>query len=343
MEHSRRTGRWVLGIGGVLLLLSACVLVFTFRDRPPQPQAGPAVQRAWRRAQELGNYRFVSDVAVRTLPAPALANVGRSSREERLHLEGAIDLPARSMRLSLWQGEGSVLKARDGLEIRIEGDRAYGREFGADWQEIDDFSGAFAPVQDPMAYLAGAMNLTSLGSETRVLPAVDDGGQAILRPSSVVQFSRYGFELDGPALATHLRMQFEQSMRDSGELPPGVSLEIPTQFRDATGEGEVWIDDRGLPLRLTLRIAYPEEESGERAESQIQTDFSGFPPEEVASSPRFLRDPAAWVANSLGLDSAARVHRPDPGHHPVDGHLPLGPKPPPGCLCSRATGTPAGG
>ncbi|MEA3395908.1 MAG: hypothetical protein U9R05_00405 [Chloroflexota bacterium] len=101
--------------------------------------------------------------------------------------------------------------------------------------------------------------------------------------------------MDGPSLAAYLRDQLETYLREKGELPANLTLGVSDQFREATGAGEVWIDQHGLPLRLTAHLVYPEQRNGELVEADIQTDFSTFAPVYQAQS-RLAR-----VAGALGL------------------------------------------
>jgi hypothetical protein len=103
--------------------------------------------------------------------------------------------------------------------MRVEGDTAYGRTGGADWQKVQDFTSGFAPGRDPLAYLNGPRSITEVpavaGSDTR-------------------QFS---FRVDGPAFAEFMRQQLEDELRRTGKLPAGVSLDTPRVYRDVAGEG----------------------------------------------------------------------------------------------------------
>ncbi len=271
------------------------ILPLSITSRPiPAPSPVEEVQSAWRRAQEAGTYHFATEIVQTTYPAPALVNVGRSSRRDSLHIEGQANVPDRTLYLTLWKGGGSLVGLRDGVEVRVEGDRAYGRPIGGAWQEIDDFTGAFAPDSDLMAYLAGATNVRELSRETRTFPSPADGSERR------ITFTRYRFDLDGPAFAEYLRRQLEDYLRENGELPAGLTLSVSDQFRRATGRGEVWIDDRGLPLRLVVHLAYPPQRSGERVEADIQTDFWNFGPLLEA------RSPLTRLAGALGLPRSAR-------------------------------------
>ena len=54
------------------------------------------VRAAWQRAQEAGVYGFSTEIVQKTYPAPALVNVGRSSRKDTIYLEGQTNLPESS-------------------------------------------------------------------------------------------------------------------------------------------------------------------------------------------------------------------------------------------------------
>jgi len=276
---SRLSNGWPLVLAAALLLLVVALI-------PLRPNARPSpeeeIQAAWQRAQQAGTYRFATEIFQTTHPAPALLNTGRSSRQDTLHIEGEIRLPDRTLQMTLWQDGGSVLDARDGVEVRVEGDRAYGRQLGGTWEEIPDFSGAFAPGNDLLAYLAGARNVRR---------------EEVSAPSALAPgHTRYSFDVDGPAFATHLRDQMERYLIEKGELPAGLTLETSSLYRGVTGEGQIWMDSDGLPLRLSVHLIYPPGENGDQVEAQIQTDFSGFDRGRLLAS-----SPWGRLASALGL------------------------------------------
>lgn len=278
--HSLTRWSYVLA-AAVLLLMMALIPQQASHAR--SSSAEEEVQAAWQRAQRAGAYRFATEILQTTYPAPALVNVGRSSRQDRLRIEGEISLPDRTLLMTLWQDGGSALNARDGIEVRVEGDRAYGHAPGEPWQEIPDFSGAFAPDNDLLAYLAGVKNVRR--EETSAPSALTPG------------YTRYSFEVDGPAFASYLRDQMERYLVEKGELPPGLTLESSSLYRGVTGQGQIWVDNDGLPLRLSVHLTYPPEKNGERIEAQIQSDFSGFNRERLAVAP----SPWERLAGALNL------------------------------------------
>ncbi len=55
-----------------------------------------------------------------------------------IYLEGDADLPAHTLLLRLWPNSSEAVNADNYVELRIEGDRAYGRAAGGEWQEMDN-------------------------------------------------------------------------------------------------------------------------------------------------------------------------------------------------------------
>ncbi len=232
---------------------------------------GEAIQAAWRRAQQSGVYHYSTELIQTIYPSPALSNVGRSAQEDLLYMEGQTDLPNRAMQLTLWTKGGSAASRKDGIEVRIEGDEAYGRSLGGDWQKINDFSATFAPGQDLLAYLAGAKNVRAVGDD--------------LAAPAFPGLAQYVFDLDGPAFGRYVTEQLERALQEKGELPAGLTLEVANEYLGMTGGGRVWLTSDGLPARLTIEAEFPQREDGQRVAVSIKTDFSAFAPLEQASAP----------------------------------------------------------
>ncbi len=246
------------------------------------------VREAWRRAQDIGQYHFTSELVQTTHPGPALVNVGRSSETQRLYMEGETDLPADQLQLALWQNEGSAVNQHNGIEIRIDGTETFGRVAGGEWQEMPEFANAFAPGQDLMGYLAGMRKVRDVGVETRAMD-FSDGSR------TSASYRHYVFEVDGPDFAAYMRDQMEQHLIKHGELPVGMSLGLSDLYLDITGEGEVWLDGDGLPRRIKMHIVYPEMKNGDWVEATVINDFFGYP----AAQASLLEAPLKWLAGAL--------------------------------------------
>lgn len=271
-----------LAIVTILLLLFVSITPLITHAEPMS--STQRVQQAWQNAQQSGAYHFATNIEQTTFPAPTLANVGRSSRASQLFIEGDTDLPNKSLSLILWNGGGSAQNPKDGIEIRIDGDKATGRQIGGQWQAIDNFSDSFAPGGDLTTYLIGAKHIER----------ADDAN------STAHNFTRYTFTLNGPAFAAHLRDQLEAELLKKGELPAGINLDISEQFKDITGQGEVWLSAQNMPLRLSIHLDYPRQANGERIEANIQTDFSNFAALEQ------VHNPVARLAAGFGLPATAK-------------------------------------
>ncbi len=251
----------------VLMLITLVCAPVAAADAPPGSPPGSAeqaVRRAWEAARDAGTYQFASDVVQTTYPTPALSNVGRSLTRNELHLEGDVDLPGRALEMRLWTNGGSVANPDSAAEMRIEGEQAWIRQSGGSWQEVEDFTGGFAPGGDFMSYLVGAKNVKC-----------DD----VMRDG----VSRFTFDFDGPAFAAYMRDQMEQILRERGELPLNLHLDSSRAYQGMTGGGEVTLDDRGLPLRLTIHLVYPPEQDSERVEADLDTSFA-FDAEQVSQA-----------------------------------------------------------
>jgi hypothetical protein len=210
-------------------------------------------------------------------PAPVLGNVGRSSTRNQLHLEGDVALPARALTMRLWTGGGSVANPAGAVEMRIEGARAWTRQGGGAWQEAADFTGGFAPGGDFLAYLVGVKNVRLLdGQGDKVTRWQGEEDRVTVSPPHRVtpaSYTRFAFDLDGPTIANHLRDQLESYLRERGELPLNLRLDASRTYQQMTGQGEITLDDRGLPLRLTIHMAFPPDRDNQRVEADVTTYF----------------------------------------------------------------------
>lgn len=228
------------------------------------PRAGAAVApdpvtAAWKQARAAGSYHFQSDIIQVTTPSATLANVGRASRTERLYVEGQNDLRQQKLELQLWAQDGSALERDGGVAVRVENGTTLVRQGSGDWQESASVSDSFAPQGDLMAYLAAVRGVTAHPPETR----------------AGLTFTRYSFQIDGPAFAQHMREQIEATLRQKGELPVGGQIAAPSVYRDMTGTGELWVGHDGLPIRQLLSLNFPEQRD-ESIQARITIDFSRF-------------------------------------------------------------------
>jgi hypothetical protein len=187
------------------------------------------VQRAWDHARDVGVYRFATDLGESIYPARSLSNAGRGPQRVNLHMEGDVDLPARTLEFRLWQpgmapgpyagllgrqagvggmapsplgavetgqtgAGGSVMTPDSGAEARIEGDRAYMRPVGGEWKQVQDFSTSFAPGNDPLAFLGGIKDVRAApAEEASSRGAEEQGSGGAGEEASIFHVSRFSW------------------------------------------------------------------------------------------------------------------------------------------------------
>ena len=100
--QKRTPGLRLMSILASVLILAATLFTLFW----PPSNARAAVQATWRSARGAGGYTFRADVVQQVIPVATIANVGRTSREYRYHLEGKRDLVAHSLELTLWDQGG---------------------------------------------------------------------------------------------------------------------------------------------------------------------------------------------------------------------------------------------
>ncbi|MGB0383516.1 MAG: LamG-like jellyroll fold domain-containing protein [Ardenticatenaceae bacterium] len=247
----------------LLLVLLASQPTAIFSAPALDPAAVDEVNDAWQQALEIGVYDYSSDIVQTTWPTPRLKNVGLSSTQRHFYLEGDTNLHEDFLQLALWSDGGNTRGRDNALEIKIEEGKSLGRVANQAWEEMesDGITDLFAPGNDTLAYLNAMRNVARAGEETR----------------AGITFTRYTFEVDGPAFAEYMRDQMQQELARSGELPPSLNLGVADHYVKMTGAGEIWIDTKGLPLRQIVDLEFPPEKGAmERYDAQITTDYSNW-------------------------------------------------------------------
>ena len=130
--------------------------------------AAPAAQRqisqAWQRAVDLGSYRYATDVIQTTVPLATVANMGRSSKQQSIYVEGSTDLREQTMHMTLWLDGGNVLDSASGIELKTEQGKTFGRRGQGEWQETSSVTDWAAPQGDFLAFLTAAKNVRNQGT-----------------------------------------------------------------------------------------------------------------------------------------------------------------------------------
>jgi hypothetical protein len=144
----------------VIALLAAAMLAVVFAQRlSPASAASAAVDSTWQLARLSGGYTFSADIIQKTVPLPTLGNIGRSSKEYAYFVQGSTDFEDQSLEMALWSGGGSVQDDGSASRFKVEGDQAFTQRDDQTWEEISDFTGAFAPGGDFLGFLSAARNV----------------------------------------------------------------------------------------------------------------------------------------------------------------------------------------
>lgn len=258
------------------------------------PSAQEAVERAWELAHESGRYAFRTDMLQTTEPANRLENAGRDKRIDRLHMEGEADRIEKTLSTEMWRAGFE----EQTIAVRVVNGKTYGRVGLNEWAEVDGYADMFAPAGDPMSFLAGAANIQLAGEETRRYTQ-PDGSELSLA------FTRYTFDVDGYAFADYVKRDLEATLHASGELPQGISLSASDVLQNATGQGEIWLNEEGLPSYLAIDLEFPRQPNGDEVTAEIQTEFRDYNMERLtAAQTGLIENPSVWVTHRLPTTAA---------------------------------------
>lgn len=247
----------VLCLSGLLLGLPLIRTAASFNSSFATPQE--EIRTAWERLQDAGVYSVAAEVEQISHPLATIQNVGKQTERSYLHMDGTVNRFEKTMEMDLWSQGGSVLDTTSSAQIKMEGERAYARSGEGDWQEIQNFTGMFAPGGDFSIFLSSVKNARFVASGT---PADESAG-----------LTRYAFEVDGYSLANKLQTEIQKQMTAEG-LPPGVEIALSGSYQDMTGSGEVWINADGYPVRQKITLAFPPQEDS-TIEALLDVSFSG--------------------------------------------------------------------
>lgn len=249
----------------LFILIIILVSLGIARQSRAQSDAADRLQDAWANTERAGSYDFTTELTETRTPAPRITSIGRSPQIRTIYAAGTADRRAEQLTLSLWDDPTQLHSDAASYDIEIDGVDARARAHGGQWEQIDDFSGSFAPSGDAAAFLSAAKYVESLGQ-----------GSAENPQRGTITYERYAFTLDGDAYANYLNEMLQTQMREQGQLPRGVSVTGGEHFRDMIGSGEAWIDENGLPLRMAVEMQFPQDRNGERLTMSVKTDFVGY-------------------------------------------------------------------
>lgn len=298
MASLKRNQRFVIIFG--LCLLSVVTLVWILIPEKRAKSSERVVQEAWNLMREVGQYDFSTTVEQITYPAPALANVGQSSTKEVYQITGKADLNQDTLNISLFKNQGSLLNKIDGVEIHVEGDKASGRVIGsAEWEPLENYrSASISFGNNGSSYLASAKNVQSGGSRTMSVMQKDGS-------TGNISVNRYRFDVDPDKYAQYMHDQLVQELQNSGKLPLGMDLAVSDQYREMVSNGEVWVNEDGLLVRMVVTMKMPPEENGDHVEATVTTDYFNHNTQNLLAAQTF---PIRMVG-ALGLPTSSKAAR----------------------------------
>jgi uncharacterized repeat protein (TIGR01451 family) len=259
-------------------LLLALLGLLTLLVWPTLMSAAPLtafqrLQAAWGQANERGQYHYQTTLVQNTHPTAKLENVGRRPITQRMVIEGQVNRPNDLLTLRVQGLSGGEQRA---IELKVERGVAYGRVDGKrEWTEVQAGAELFAPGGDPLGFLVAADNVRELSSsEAGVDPFLY---QDLLPQGYAVGVKRYAFELNGVRYAEWMRQQMEAQLRQKGELPSSLNLGLLSTYVKMQGQGEIWVNAEGLPVRQLLTLRFPEEKGALNwVEAEIRGEFSNW-------------------------------------------------------------------
>lgn len=266
MFNQKRTPRFLIA-AGICVSLVAILAAFLIPQAQPETNA-EKVKNAWDLMQEVGQYDFSTTVEQVTYPAASLANVGQSSTKEVYQISGNADLHHDTVTVRMYQQKSSLLNSQDGIEVKIENGKAYGRVIGTEeWDELESYnSTSFTFGDNGSSYLSSATNINLV--DTKSIQMTNTDGS-----SSTVSTVHYSFDVDSNLYARYMRDQMVAELQRSGDLPLGMELSVSDQYREMVSTGELWVTENGMPVRMVIEMKMPPEENGDHIEAVVTTDY----------------------------------------------------------------------
>ena len=220
--------------------------------QPPRPPAAPspedALRDAWEQAQAAGSYRFTADSEQTLIPRPVPGMIGQTDQRVDARISGEVTLPDFA-RITL-RFEGAGLDEQP-LELIQDGIESYVVRDG-EKVAVDNPTGLSSTTADYLGYLAAAENVQRIAE-------VDDAAH----------FTRYSYDINGQRFAEHVRDQ----MQAGGQIPAGMSLEPSPLLSDMSGQGELWVDEDGMPVRQIVDLDMPGVTDAYDARVHLVVDF----------------------------------------------------------------------
>lgn len=238
----------------LVALVVLCTLLVGAQHLLAMPSASQqALLDARAEAQAAGSYRLRADMEQTLIPRAIPSMIGTQDERIDMRAEGEVQMPDQAI-LRMFPEDGSTppltMVQYDGQSFVQEGDILVPAD--ATPQALA------APTMDYMGYLDAAEQVQRLEP----------------RRVGNSQIERYSFAINGSLLAEQVRDQMQQQMQ--GDLPPGMTLSPSPLYQRMTGQGELWVNAAGLPVRQLLDLDIPQVNDEYDALLHIDVTFADF-------------------------------------------------------------------
>ena len=250
----------ILFILAIVIFSGANLLVHAEESSPAEQ-----VQNAWNNALESGSYRYISDTTQAIIPRPIPEMIGEQETVFDLAMDGVVVLPNKSyLAMKVLSGSHSDL-----VVVLRDGEQSY--------MLID---GELKPVQN-------SLNLASQSNDLLGYLAAADEVTLLDPPEGHPDLVRYGFLIEGPQYAEYVRQKAEENLRGEPGAPQSLTVEPIKALQNLSGQGELWVNSDGFPVRQVLDLELPEVNDQYSAKIRMISDFSAFG--KVESLPRAVQ------------------------------------------------------
>ncbi|HRW05312.1 MAG TPA: hypothetical protein P5121_09475 [Caldilineaceae bacterium] len=297
----------MLMVLGLLSLAGAYTMHTTFASVLPQTPR-QILRQIWVDASNAQRYDYDSSIVQTINPLPRIDNVGRMPQTVQMSISGQLDRQQQAMQLQL------RLPNQPPLEVKIEDGVTKGRlSPDAEWQTVEAGADLFAPGGDPLGYLVAIKNVQTIASNAATQSESDQDNtlfpSALLPEQIAASITRYSFDIDGPAYAEYMRRALAEQLRRRGELPVSIQLSSAQQYVAMTGQGELWVNSDGLPVRQLVRLSFPPKSyAKDWVQAEIHTDFRGWMTKPLVSLSSIWQQPTqitTYLAQASGLTGAS--------------------------------------
>ncbi len=237
------------------------------------------LQEAWAQSQAVGKYKFNAEAEQLMLPRPIPLMIGQTDQHVTMRLEGEVVAPAETQFTLSMKGKGL-----DPTPIAIvqNGAESYMLRNG-EKIPLENPAGLLTPTGDSISYLAAAQNIEPCGAEVIAPPGAG---------------ACYAFKVDGPSFAQHVLEQMQAQLEaNPAALPPGATWQLspPAAMSRMNGNGRVWLDAHGLPLKMNVNLGILEASELYDAQADLVVNYAFDEPAVAAAQQQARTTTPTWL------------------------------------------------